>query len=95
MFGPVAKLHNLEFLFLYMILPFSESAFISDSTDDSNRAGHLLEGLDVAPAESYPQEYSGQVVWHELAKGLDRYSFDAMQVTIYQCPQYHIQISQF
>ena len=56
-------LHNLEFLFLYMILPFSESAFISDSTDDSNRAGHLLEGLDVAPAESYPQEYSGQVVW--------------------------------
>jgi hypothetical protein len=33
---------------------------ISDSTDDSNR-GHLLEGLDVA-AESYPQEYSGQVV---------------------------------
>ena len=34
---------------------------ISDSTDDSNR-GHLLEGLDVA-AESYPQEYSGQVVW--------------------------------
>lgn len=58
----LSLLHNLEFLFLYMILPFSESAFISDSTDDSNRAGHLLEGLDVAPAESYPQEYSGQVV---------------------------------